>query len=160
MLFARVEICFYVNVFLSVCQGYCQNQGFLLSEPGFSDKCQKLYTPSDKISIDISTKIVYSLLLAGRMCSFSFHFNGTVTLNIQTIQSRIRAGHYLTKPHAVQHALKEGFKRIQILDAIFNGEIVEEYPEEERVLICGRTTLRDNTTIYLHVVCEHAPSLC
>ena len=68
----------------------------------------------------------------------SLHANGMVTLNIQTIQERIREGHYLAKPHAVQHALKEGFERKHILDAILNGEIIEEYPEEERVLTLFR----------------------
>ena len=78
------------------------------------------------------------------------------TLNIQTIQNRIRDGHYLTKPHAVQHALKEGFERKHIIEVILNGEIIEEYLEEERVLISGRTMLQDGVPVYLHVVCEHA----
>jgi len=77
-------------------------------------------------------------------------------LNIKTIQNRIHAGHYLTKPHAVQHALKEGFERKHILEAILNGEIIEEYPEDKRVLISGMTMLEDGTHVYLHVVCEHA----
>lgn len=84
------------------------------------------------------------------------HNNGMGALKIQTIQKRIRAGNYVAKPHAVQHALKEGFKRIHILDAILNGKIIEKYPDEERVLISGMTTIQEGTLVYLHVVCEHA----
>lgn len=29
-------------------------------------------------------------------------------MNIETIRKRIRAGYYLTRSHAVQHAIKEG----------------------------------------------------
>ena len=76
-------------------------------------------------------------------------------VNIQTIRNRIRGGNYLTKPHAVQHALKEGFERKHIVEAILSGDIIEEYPDMQRVLICGDTSL-GNTRIYLHVVCEYA----
>lgn len=56
----------------------------------------------------------------------------------------------------MQHALKEGFERKHMLEAIMGGRIVEEYADEQRLLICGRTTLMENLAIYLHVVCEHA----
>lgn len=75
-------------------------------------------------------------------------------MNIKTIRNRISEGDYLIKPHAVQHALKEGFERKHIVEAILNGTIIEEYSDVQRVLICGHTNL-DNTTIYLHVVCEY-----
>jgi hypothetical protein len=42
-----------------------------------------------------------------------------------------------------------------MVEAVFNGVIIEEYPEEQRVLICGRTIIAETTPIYLHVVCEH-----
>ncbi len=75
-------------------------------------------------------------------------------MNIQTIRNRIREGDYLIKPHAVQHALKEGFERKHMVEAILSGTIIEEYFDVQRVLISGPTRL-DNTTIYLHVVCEY-----
>ena len=81
--------------------------------------------------------------------------NCVYQVNIQTIRSRIREGNYLTKPHAVQHALKEGFRREHIVEAILSGDIIEEYLDVQRVLICGHTLLGD-ITIYLHVVCEYA----
>jgi hypothetical protein len=77
-------------------------------------------------------------------------------MDIETIRERVRAGNYLAKGHAIQHALKEGFERKDMVEAVLDGTIIEEYPDDQRVLICGRTTLWENTVIYLHVVCEYA----
>ena len=75
-------------------------------------------------------------------------------MDIEIIRERVRIGRYLVKSHAVQHALKEGFERKHIVEAIFNGSIIETYPDDERVLICGRITLAQDMHLYLHVVCE------
>lgn len=77
-------------------------------------------------------------------------------MDIETIRERVRNGNYLVKSHAVRHALKEGFERIHMVEAILEGTIIEAYPDEQRVLICGKTTLAKTTDIYLHVVCEYA----
>ncbi len=77
-------------------------------------------------------------------------------MDIETIRERVRAGNYLAKSHAIQHALKEGFERKHMVEVILNGAIIEEYPDVQRVLICGRSTLLENVVIYLHVVCECA----
>ncbi|MFL6212532.1 MAG: DUF4258 domain-containing protein [Blastocatellia bacterium] len=76
--------------------------------------------------------------------------------DIEVIRDRVQAGKYLVRGHAVVHALKEGFDRKQMVDAILNGKVVEEYPMDQRVLICGRAMLEEGTYIYLHVVCEYA----
>ncbi len=80
-------------------------------------------------------------------------------MDIELIRGRIRAGHYLIKGHAVRHALKEGFERRHIEEATLTGTIIEEYPDDERVLICGKATLLENTDIYLHVVWEYADAV-
>ena len=80
-------------------------------------------------------------------------------MDIETIRERVREGNYLAKSHAIQHALKEGFERKDMVAAVLDGAIIEEYPDDQRVLICGRTTLWENTVIYLHVVCEYADSV-
>jgi hypothetical protein len=80
-------------------------------------------------------------------------------MNIELIRERVKAGNYLFKSHAVHHALKEGFERKHIVEAILNGRIIEEYPGEERVLICGSITRAKNMFLYLHVVCEFADPL-
>lgn len=77
-------------------------------------------------------------------------------MDLEVIRERIRGGNYLIKTHAIQHALKEGFDREHLVEAILGGMIIEEYEYQKRVLICGRTSLSDKMTIYLHVVCEYA----
>ena len=79
-----------------------------------------------------------------------------MNVDVELILERVRSGKYLVRSHAVVHALKEGFDRKQIVEAVLNGKIVEEYPADQRLLICGRATLEDGTSIYLHVVCEYA----
>lgn len=77
-------------------------------------------------------------------------------MDIEAIRERIRQGRYLIKSHAVRHALKEGFERAHMVEAILEGSIIEEYPDDQRVLICGKTTMVKTIDIYLHVVCEYA----
>jgi hypothetical protein len=80
-------------------------------------------------------------------------------MDLETLRNRVKAGYYLVKSHAIQHALKEGFEHKHIIEAILNGKIIEEYPAEQRMLISGTITLAKNLTIYLHVVCEYADSV-
>ncbi len=77
-------------------------------------------------------------------------------MDVEIIRQRIRAGNYLIKSHAIQHALKQGFERKHIVDAVLDGNLIEEYPDEPRMLLCGKTNLSPNVDIYLHVVCEFA----
>lgn len=76
-------------------------------------------------------------------------------MDIEIIRKQIQAGNYLVKSHAIQHALKEGFDRKNMVEAILNGRIIEEYPDDLRVLVSG-TIVSENITVHLHVVCEHA----
>jgi hypothetical protein len=80
-------------------------------------------------------------------------------VDIETIRERVRKGNYLIKGHAVRHALKEGFERTHMVAAILEGAIIEEYPDDQRVLICGKTTLAKTANIYLHIVCEYADAI-
>lgn len=75
-------------------------------------------------------------------------------MEIETVRQNVRSGRYQVKLHAVQHALKEGFGEQQIVDAVLSGQIIEEYPDRQRALICGRTIVEHDISIYLHVVCE------
>ena len=77
-------------------------------------------------------------------------------MDIEIIRQRIRDDQYLIKSHAVVHALKEGFDRQDMVNAVLDGMIIEDYADNERALICGRTSLSPNVDIYLHVVCEYA----
>jgi hypothetical protein len=75
-------------------------------------------------------------------------------LELEAIQRLVEAKKYQIKLHAVQHGLKEGFGEKQIVEAILSGQIIEQYPERRRVLICGRASLEPRTWVYLHIVCE------
>jgi hypothetical protein len=77
-------------------------------------------------------------------------------VDIETIRKRVRAKNYLVRSHAVLHGLKEGFDRQDMVEAILGGKIIESYPDDERLLICGPTTLSERTIIYLHLVCEYS----
>ena len=52
-------------------------------------------------------------------------------MDIKTIRKRVQDGNYLVQIHAVQHALKEGFERKHMVEAILTGKIIEEYPDLE-----------------------------
>lgn len=77
-------------------------------------------------------------------------------MDIKTIQEFVRQDRYLVKGDCIRHAVKEGFVRQDIVDAVLAGQIIEDYPERERVLVCGHTRLAATVVIYLHVVCEYS----
>ena len=77
-------------------------------------------------------------------------------MDIDRIRALVRDGAYLVKGDTILHAIKEGFNRDDMVAAISFGQIIEEYPERERVLICGPTSLSPTMVIYLHVVCEYS----
>ncbi len=77
-------------------------------------------------------------------------------MDIEKIITRVKAGNYLIKSHAVQHALKEGFARKHMVEAVLLGKIIEEYPDDKRVLICGSVAFAQSSRIYLHIVCEYS----
>jgi hypothetical protein len=60
-------------------------------------------------------------------------------LVLETIKQRVREGNYLVKSHAVVHALKEGFDRGNMVEAVQNGKVIEDYADAKRSLICGKT---------------------
>lgn len=80
-------------------------------------------------------------------------------MELDIIRQRVNEGNYLIKSHAITHALKEGFERRHIVEAILEGAIIEEYSDDKRVLICGETSLSESSRIYLHVVCEYADAV-
>lgn len=75
-------------------------------------------------------------------------------VDLETIRARIRLGNFSIRSHAVTHALKEGFDRQHIVEAVLNGVIIEEYPDAQRVLVCGKVLLM-SITVYLHVICDY-----
>lgn len=71
-------------------------------------------------------------------------------------KKQIQASAYSIRPHAVQHALAEGFSPKHIAaEAILNGKVIENYPDRRRCLVYGRARLTAKVNIDLHVVCNH-----
>ena len=77
-------------------------------------------------------------------------------VDLAELRRRVESGHYLVKGHAIQHAVKEGFDRQHMVEAVLNGQVVEDYPDERRALVCGPISLVETTRLQLHVVCEYA----
>lgn len=77
-------------------------------------------------------------------------------MDIEIIRQRIRDERYLIKSHAVVHALKEGFDRKHMVEAVLGGTVIEDYIDDQRTLICGEISLAPNVDAYLHVVCQYA----
>lgn len=77
-------------------------------------------------------------------------------MDIEIIRQRINDARYLIRSHAVIHALKEGFDRKHMVEAILVGTVIEDYTADERALVCGKANLAGNVDVYLHVVCEYA----
>lgn len=77
-------------------------------------------------------------------------------ITIEAIRHKVERGHYLIRSHVLHHAIKEGFSRQDIVNALTTGQIIETYPHDRRVLVCGYTTFPKSVKIYLHVICEHA----
>ncbi len=55
--------------------------------------------------------------------------------------------------HALREAYKEGLCGKDIIQAIFEGQVIENYPRRRRVLIAA---LVADTNVPMHVVCDYA----
>lgn len=71
------------------------------------------------------------------------------------IQKSVKSGDYALRPHAVSHMLAEGFGENDIVEAIGNGVIIENYTEENRCLIAGVFLLSEKTREHLHIVVDY-----
>lgn len=74
---------------------------------------------------------------------------------IKNIREAVQNGNYALRPHTVSHSLAEGFDESDIIEAITNGKILENYFEEERCLITGTFQLSDNLKEALHIVADY-----
>lgn len=52
-------------------------------------------------------------------------------MTITGIQDRIRQGDYRFSDHAVKRMIERSISRQEVEEAILNGEIIEEYPEDK-----------------------------
>jgi len=76
------------------------------------------------------------------------------TFDLEAIRSQVQDGNYAVRPHAMQHAVKEGFSVRDMVHVVLHGLLVEEYPERKRGLVYADISVED-VIMPLHVVCEH-----
>lgn len=77
---------------------------------------------------------------------------------IDRIRELVAQGRFTVKSHVIRHMLEEGFERNHCADAVLNGHILEEYPEEQRCLIVGTFDWTETVTDHLHVVVDFSDS--
>ena len=76
------------------------------------------------------------------------------------IQEAIRQGRFYVTHHGIaKHAAEEGFRPRQGIEAILNGQIIENREQDSRCLICGQVddlaVSPDYIANYIHCVCEY-----
>ena len=79
-------------------------------------------------------------------------------MDIRTIQDRIRPGDYRISDHAVKKMIERNVERIEVEEAIQNGAIIEEYPDDKyspSCLIYGQTLVKRD----LHIQASTPPKV-
>jgi hypothetical protein len=64
-------------------------------------------------------------------------------MDITLIQETVRNGDYYWRQHAVERSIERDISETEVAEAILNGRIIEEYPDDKygpSCLIYGRTT--------------------
>lgn len=72
-------------------------------------------------------------------------------MKIERVSELINKKHYSISKHAFVEAFADGFSLRDILTAIRTGEIIEEYPDRNRLLIYAKIGVRP-----IHVVVSYA----
>ena len=76
-------------------------------------------------------------------------------MDIQWIKQQVEEGNYQLKLHALERASFRGIDPLEAKEALLNGEIIEDYPEDKRghsCLVYGKSESGRN----LHLVCGKA----
>ena len=79
-------------------------------------------------------------------------------MDLQSIQETLHRGAYYWRQHAIQRSIERAITEEEVVEALMNGEIIEEYPEDKygpSCLILGRTQAGRP----LHVQCSLPPTV-
>jgi hypothetical protein len=79
-------------------------------------------------------------------------------MNIEWIREKISQGRYEFRKHALERSTARGINPLEVKEAILEGEIIEDYPNDPRghsCLIFGKSSKGKK----LHVVCGIAHNL-
>ncbi|WP_084502981.1 DUF4258 domain-containing protein [Desulfatirhabdium butyrativorans] len=75
-----------------------------------------------------------------------------MSIDIEWIRKHITNGEYLYRLHAAERASERNIDPLDVKEALINGDIIEQYPEDPRgksCLVCGKTALGR----ILHILC-------
>lgn len=75
-------------------------------------------------------------------------------IDLNALRRQVADGNFALRPHAMRHAVKEGFTEEDMLRVVFQGTVIETYVERNRCLLYAHVTL-EGLRMPLHVVCEH-----
>jgi hypothetical protein len=56
-------------------------------------------------------------------------------IDIEALRRQVANDNFALKPHTMQHAVKEGFTKDDMVHVALNGVVVELYPERKRCLL-------------------------
>ena len=54
-----------------------------------------------------------------------------MTMSLTEIQDKIQKGEYRLSDHAIKRMIQKSIERYEVMETIFNGEIIEEYPHDK-----------------------------
>lgn len=75
-------------------------------------------------------------------------------MDLDTLKLKVAAGEYEVTNHVIERSTIRGISRQEILDAIQNGELLEDYPDDKywpSCLLLGRSS----RGVILHIVCSY-----
>ncbi|MDR4496843.1 MAG: DUF4258 domain-containing protein [Candidatus Scalindua sp.] len=74
---------------------------------------------------------------------------------LEVIKSHVKDGKYRFTIHALERRIERNISKKEIEDAIINGEIIEEYPQDKYLpscLIMGYT--REKRPLHIQITCD------
>ncbi len=75
-------------------------------------------------------------------------------VDIDALRRQVAKGNFALGPHAMQHAVKEGFTQSDMVRVALRGIVVEAYPERNRCLLYADVTI-EGLEMPLHLICNH-----
>jgi len=77
-------------------------------------------------------------------------------VDLDGIRRLVLDGECFFYTHALTEAKKDGVAPEDVVHAILTGEVIEEYPDRQRVLVFAMLT----NEVPLHVVCDYSQGSC
>ena len=79
---------------------------------------------------------------------------GRYKIDLNVLRRQVTDQNLALRPHAMHHAVKEGFTKDDMTHVVLQGILLETYAERSRCLLYADVTI-EGLRMPLHVVCEH-----